>query len=197
MKENEMKIIAVFVAVTLLFATPIYAGDLFVSHQSSLLMPEDDNFGYGKGFFAQGAEAGYSWKYAEIGAEYFMSNLKTLHHSTFTDNSIIGTIKIKYPLPWKRVNRFAPYAVIGAGSHFFTNKKMKKDPDQPDNEWNTPETIARSSCIALKYGAGIQYKVTDKISIFGEVAYRYGDTGKPSSIDIYAWSYGGGIRINF
>jgi opacity protein-like surface antigen len=197
-KGGWMKRIIVLVFCFINLYSFSYAKDnVFVSYQASVLMPEDDNFGYGHGFLAQGVEVGYSWKYIEAGVEYFVSNLKTLHASTFTDNSIIGQVKVKYSLPWKRLNRLTPYAIIGAGAHFFTNEKMKKDPQQPDDQWNYPETIARKSCIALKYGAGVQYKVTDRVSIFTEADYIYGDTGKSSSLDIYSWRYGLGARVSF
>jgi len=190
-----MKIIAVVIAL-MLIAAPVCAGEAFVSYQAGVLMPEDDNFGYGKGFFTQGAEAGYSFKYAEVGCEWMITNLKTLFDSTFTDHSVIGTVKIKYPLTWKWLDRLTPYGVVGAGMHFFTNQNMKGSPDQIGNDACGPETIADSG-FALKYGGGIQYRLTDRVSIFGEASYRYGNEGQGSSLAVYSWIYNGGIRIKF
>jgi len=188
----------IILVLAILLATSAYAKDgIFASYQASVIVPEDDNFGYGKGFFAQAGEIGYGWKYIELGAEWFIANLRTSHASTFTDNSVMGTIKAKYPLPWKWVNRITPYGVIGVGAHFFTNKDMKTDPDQPASPWNTPEVIAKDTCLALKYGGGIEFMVTNNISLFGEASYRYGDTGEPTTVDIYSWSYGGGVKVRF
>lgn len=178
---------------------PVSAKDnLYVSYQSAALFPEDDNFGYGKGFFAQGAETGYSFnKYIEAGAEWYISALKTLHKSTFIDNSVMGTVKIKYPIPIKKLDRVIPYACFGVGAHIFSDEDMKIDPDQLWNNINPPEKIHNKTCIALKYSAGVQFKITDNVFLFSEISYRYGDTGDPSTLDIYAWSYGGGAKIYF
>lgn len=186
------------VVMALLLASPVMAGEIFLSYQGTGQMPEDDNFGYGKGFFGQAVELGYSWKYVAIGTEYYVYKPVTLWGSNFLDNSILSTIKIQYPLPWG----ITPYGVVGVGTHIYTNKDFKTDPHQPASPWNTPETLTRTFGLGMKYGGGVEYRVKD-FAIFGEVAYRYGDTGSrrgqpwTSSMAVYGWSYGGGVRWYF
>lgn len=136
-----MKILFIVLCIISLFVTSIYADDkgIFASYQAGVTMPEDDNFGVDKGFFAQGMEAGYSWKYVEIGCEWYIVDFKTLLDSTFTDHSIIGTVKIKLPLERvKYLERVTPYGVFGTGVHLFTDRDMKRHPDQINNLANGP-----------------------------------------------------------
>ena len=103
-----MQRIIALVIVLMLLAVPAFAKDnIYLAYQSSAIMPEDDNYGIGKAFYGQAVEVGWSLnKYLEIGAEYYLSKWKSVHASTFWDNSIMGTAKVKYTLPWKWCNRW-------------------------------------------------------------------------------------------
>lgn len=49
----------------------------------------------------------------------------------------------------------------------------------------------------MKGGGGLQYRITDNVSLFTEISYRYGNEGSRSSVAVYNWVYGGGIRVRF
>jgi opacity protein-like surface antigen len=157
----------------------LLAAAIFVSLGTGSFNSDDDN--YKKNVWMYSYEAGYSWKYAEVGVEVNSGSYKSAWHSTFRTTTLMPTLKLKYP-----IGKLVPYVVFGCGEAWFDNKKMVK-----------VETVKRDASVAMKYGGGFQYPVTKNVNLYVETAYRYSDTGDGSSLDSWGWCASGGVKYYF
>lgn len=175
--------------VLLMFVVNAFAGDWFISYQANSMNWEDDNIKEIP--LLQAVEAGYSWKNIELGLEGAYVKTTSDKGSKFTDTSLMATLKLKYP-----IKKFTPYAVIGIGETWFKDKEMANlNPRKCSKPYY--ENLTNDSSIVVKYGLGLQYSITKNIAIFTEGTYRYGNTGRGASLDVYGWSYGAGVKIYF
>jgi opacity protein-like surface antigen len=186
MKKLLIALVIVFLV------TPAFAGNWFISYQANSMNWEDDNIKEIP--LLQAVETGYSWKNIELGVEGIYVKTTSDKGSSFNDNSLMATLKLKYP-----IKKFTPYAVFGIGEAWFKNKEMAniiKCKDKCKCSYY-PETLPADTSIAIKSGLGLQYTITKNITIFTEGTYRYGNTGRGASLDVYGWSYGLGLKVYF
>ncbi len=179
-----MKRLGMILFIVLFSLINVYA-EPFISYQGIAFNSDDDNFK--RDAYLHAIEAGYSWKHWDLGIEGLTGSKRSGWKSHFRETSIMITAKAKFP-----IKNFIPYGVFGLGASRFTHRKMNALEDTAQ-----PERLYGKRSIAVKYGGGIEYKVFKKLSIFAEVAYRYSDTGKDSSLDSWGWGYGAGIKGYF
>ena len=187
-----MKKLLLLLVLIIFQAFPVQAADKgwYVGYQASAFRPDDDDFKPsisgrdGSDYqFLQGGVVGYSFsRYWAIELEGGTQKFECVVFPTsFQDSYFLLNGIYKYPLN-KKLNL---YAVAGAGMHFYHDKNIDW---YYAHYWGN--SVKAESSIALKFGAGTEWKFDDHWAVSLDGSYRYGDTSEGSSFDVYGWSLG-------
>ncbi len=86
----------------------------------------------------------------------------------------------------KDFDKIKPYFVAGIGFQHYKRNYVAES-------LNT----GRDNSVSFKLGPGVEYYFDKNWAINLEAVYVYGDTGAKTTLDVYGWQFGGGIKYYF
>lgn len=115
------------------------------------------------------------------GGHFQLENKKDTTIDVF---SIHAALQLVVPFDQIKPN-IKPYVVGGAGFQKY------------DYGNATGEERGDDSSFSFKVGPGVEYFFNENWAMNLEAIYVYGDTGYPSTLDVYCWQFGGGVKYYF
>ena len=190
---------------------PIVSGqlpntDIYAADGTTLISRETNHGSFGEGFRAS-VTGGYRFTErlgVEMGVNYFRGNSKTMVHTihrmvaagpTFVDGTAVGRIKALDLSPalvlfLGETNGFESYTKVGVivpvyGDLTIETNRTYTNPGGVTKTY-TKDVVKPNPTVGFMAAIGTSYKLTSKLSAYGEVEYRnFTVSGKSKETEVY------------